>query len=100
MMMIAFAALGDAQTTRQGRGMAIAAAVVAVVLLRIAGFAASGAVIRSPWAIAGVYGAPLAAVVMSLMVVFKGPATRRIGARANTWVARITLPRLPRLRKA
>ena len=50
MMMIAFAALGDAQTTRQGRGVAIAVAVVAVVVLRIAGFAASSAVVRTPWA--------------------------------------------------
>ena len=45
---IAFAALGDARTTRQGRGTAIAAAVVAVVVLRIIGFAASSAAVRSP----------------------------------------------------
>ncbi|MFD0937211.1 LPS export ABC transporter permease LptF, partial [Methylobacterium trifolii] len=36
---IAFAALGDPRTTRQGRGLAVAGAVVAVVTLRIAGFA-------------------------------------------------------------
>jgi lipopolysaccharide export system permease protein len=72
MMMIAFAALGDPRTTRQGRGLAIAAAVIAVVGLRIAGFAASSAVVRSPLAAAGVYGAPLAAIAISLALIFKG----------------------------
>ncbi len=72
MMMIAFAALGDPRTTRQGRGLAIAAAVAAVVGMRIAGFAASGAVVRSPLAAAGVYGAPLAAIAISLALIFKG----------------------------
>lgn len=100
MMMIAFAALGDARTTRQGRGMAIATAVVGVVLVRIAGFAASGAVVRTPWAVAGVYGAPLGAIVIALMVIFKGPAMRRISARASAWTGRLALPRLPRLRRA
>ena len=35
LMFIAFAALGEARTTRQGRGTAVALAVVAVVALRI-----------------------------------------------------------------
>ena len=65
MMAIAFAALGDPRTTRQGRGVAMAVAVLAVVVLRVAGFAASSAVVRTPWAAIGVYGAPLLAIVLS-----------------------------------
>jgi lipopolysaccharide export system permease protein len=81
MMAIAFAALGDARTTRQGRGLAIAAAVVAVVVMRIAGFAASSAVVRSPAAVAAVYGAPLLAIVVSLMLVLKGSTVRAAQAK-------------------
>ncbi len=76
MMMIAFAALGDAQTTRQGRGLAIAAAVVAVVALRIAGFAASSAAVRSEWAVIGIYGAPLLAIVIALGLGLRGSTLR------------------------
>ncbi|GGH21581.1 LPS export ABC transporter permease LptF [Alsobacter metallidurans] len=60
MMAIAFAALGTPRTTRQGRGAAIGAAIVTVGLLRIAGFAASSLIARSPWA------APLAYVIPAL----------------------------------
>ncbi|WP_230531181.1 LPS export ABC transporter permease LptF [Microvirga roseola] len=84
MMMIAFAALGDPRTTRQGRGFAIAVAVIGVVLLRIIGFAASSAVVRSEAAVIGVYGAPLAAIAVCLMLILQGPAMRsmklKIGA--------------------
>jgi lipopolysaccharide export system permease protein len=84
MMMIAFAALGDARTTRQGRGLAIAAAVTAVVGVRIAGFAASGAVVRNPLATIGVYGAPLAAIAISLVYIFKGSLrSARASSRAG-----------------
>ncbi len=81
MMAIAFAALGDPRTTRQGRGVAMAAAVVAVVVLRIAGFAASSAVVRTPWAAIGVYGAPLLAIVVSLMLILQGSVIRKARAR-------------------
>lgn len=83
MMAIAFAALGDARTTRQGRGLAIASAVVAVVLLRIAGFAASSAVVRTPAAIVGVYSVPALAIVLSLMLVLQGTALRKAQARLS-----------------
>lgn len=46
-MLIGFAALGGAKTTRHGRGSAIAAAVVAMVILRILGFGASSLATRS-----------------------------------------------------
>lgn len=100
MMAIAFAALGDARTTRQGRGFAIAAAVVAVVILRVAGFAASSAVVRTPWAIIGVYGAPLLAIVISLMLILQGAGIRKARARIGAWGRAILPSRGSRVQKA
>jgi lipopolysaccharide export system permease protein len=100
MMMIAFAALGDPRTTRQGRGMAIAVAVVAVVALRIAGFAASSATVRTSWGIAAVYGAPLLAVGIAMLMIFHGSLMRRVGARVDALTGRLTMPRLPLPRRA
>ncbi|MBS7699115.1 MULTISPECIES: LPS export ABC transporter permease LptF [unclassified Chelatococcus] len=71
-MLIAFAALGEARTTRQGRGAAILAAIIGVLLVRVAGFAASSAAVRSPAALLGVYGAPLAGCLISLVFIFYG----------------------------
>lgn len=81
MMAIAFAALGDPRTTRQGRGLAIAAAVLAVVVLRIAGFAASSAAVRSQAAVSAIYAVPLLAIAASLMLVLQGSTIRAIQAR-------------------
>ena len=44
--MIAFAALCQPKTTRQGRGMALAGAIVAALSMRIAGFGTSGLILR------------------------------------------------------
>lgn len=99
-MLIAFAALGEARTTRQGRGTAVVLAIVAVVVLRILGFAASGAAVRSPVAVVGVYGAPLAAIAIAAMVAFQGARVRGWAAGVMRWVDRLALPRLPRLRRA
>jgi lipopolysaccharide export system permease protein len=100
MMAIAFAALGDARTTRQGRGVAMAVAVLAVVTLRVAGFAASSAVVRTPWAIIGVYGAPVLAIVISLMLILQGSAIRKARSRMRA-LGRALLPsRSNRLQKA
>jgi len=81
MMAIAFAALGDPRTTRQGRGLAIAAAVLAVVVLRIAGFAASSAAVRSQAAVSIIYAVPLLAIVASLLLVLQGSTIRAIEAK-------------------
>lgn len=81
MAAIAFAALGDAQTTRQGRGFAIGAAVVGVVAFRIAGFAASSALARDAAAIVVVWGLPLLAIGLSALYVLRGAALRRSLAR-------------------
>ena len=57
--LIAFVALGQARTTRQGRGTAILVAVVVVLLLRIAGFGASTYVVKSAAFVWLGYGIPL-----------------------------------------
>ncbi|CAH1661488.1 Lipopolysaccharide export system permease protein LptF [Hyphomicrobiales bacterium] len=77
-MLIAFAALGEARTTRQGRGAAILAAIIGVLLVRVAGFAASSAAVRSPAALLGVYGAPLAGCLVSLVFIFYGHSLGRL----------------------
>jgi len=91
MMIIAFAALGNAQTTRQGRGLAIASAVVAVVLLRILGFAASSAVVRTPAAVIGVYALPLGTLAICLLLILRGSAARTFGSRVRA-IRRALLP--------
>jgi lipopolysaccharide export system permease protein len=81
MMAIAFAALGDPRTTRQGRGLAIASAVLGVIVLRIAGFAAASALVRTPVALIGVYGAPLATIGICLLLILQGSAVRTARAK-------------------
>ncbi|KLK90226.1 permease [Microvirga vignae] len=84
MMAIAFAALGEARTTRQGRGLAIATAIAAVVVLRVLGFAASSAVARTPMAIVPVYGVPLGGIAICLLLIFKGAKIRSLNARIRS----------------
>lgn len=81
MAAIAFAALGDAQTTRQGRGVAIAAAVIGVVGFRIAGFAASSALARDQTALIAVWGLPILAIALSALYAVHGGTARRRLAR-------------------
>ncbi|MDB5591026.1 LptF/LptG family permease, partial [Enterovirga sp.] len=78
---IAFAALGQAKTTRQGRGTALASAVVAVIVLRIGLFAASSAAVRSSAALVALYGLPLGAILLSGVLIGGGP-------RVSAWLAR------------
>ncbi|MBP1179109.1 LPS export ABC transporter permease LptF [Methylobacterium sp. PvR107] len=87
LVFIAFAALGDPRTTRQGRGLAVAGAILAVVGLRIAGFAAASAAARSQGAVAAVYGAPLLAIALSCLLIFFGPRVRAFNAALvrGTW---------------
>jgi lipopolysaccharide export system permease protein len=100
MMIIAFAALGNAQTTRQGRGLAIATAVAAVVLLRILGFALSSAVVRTPGAVFAVYALPLGTIVICLLLILQGSAARTTRTRIRA-IGRALLPsRAPMPQKA
>lgn len=72
--MIAFAALGRPRTTRQGRGTAIAAAVFAVLLLRLCGFGASAVLVKHAWAVGLVYAPPLVGLLAgALCTVGAGP---------------------------
>ncbi|MDO9427499.1 MAG: LPS export ABC transporter permease LptF [Methylobacterium sp.] len=95
---IAFAALGDPRTTRQGRGVAVAGAVLAVVVLRIAGFAATSAATRSQGAVVAIYAVPLLAIAFSSLIIFHGPAVRSWNAKAARGLA--GLLRRPRLGRA
>jgi lipopolysaccharide export system permease protein len=56
--MIAFAALSQARTTRQGRGTAVALALLAIIALRLAGFGASTLIVRDAKAVVLVYAIP------------------------------------------
>ncbi len=67
--LVAFLALGDARTTRQGRGFAILATIVVAAALRGAHFAASSAAASSSFAVAALYVVPGAAVVAGLVMV-------------------------------
>ena len=87
--LIGFAALGQPRTTRQGRGMAMAVAVTAVILLRVAGFGASALAARQASAVALVYGVPLLGAALSLFLIF-GPSLDRY-----IRLPQIRLPRLP-----
>jgi lipopolysaccharide export system permease protein len=90
MMMIAFAALGQPQTTRQGRGLAVALAVVAVIALRIAGFAASSFTVRSPLGVAAIYGAPLGAIAISLLIILQSSVLRGFSAFLRAGMLRLS----------
>jgi lipopolysaccharide export system permease protein len=92
MMMIAFAALGNAQTTRQGRSVAVAVAVVAVVALRIAGFAASSITVRTPLGILAVYGAPVATILVCLAISLRQAAMSGLTDRLSDLASRLARP--------
>lgn len=96
---IAFAALGDPRTTRQGRGFSVAGAVVAVVVLRIAGFAATSAAARSQAAVMAIYAVPLLAIAVSCLAIFHGRAVRALQTRlaGGLHAASTALLRSPRL---
>ena len=66
--MIGFAALGVARTTRQGRGLAMAAAVAGVVALRIASFALSSLMIRFPILTPLAYIMPISALLLGIFI--------------------------------
>jgi lipopolysaccharide export system permease protein len=101
MMLVAFAALGDPRTTRQGRGTAIATAIVLVVALRIAGFAAASAAVRTPEAVIALYAVPVLVSLVCLVAIFDPRRARQFMARFDlTPVLTLWLKRLMPQREA
>ncbi|MCO5093236.1 LPS export ABC transporter permease LptF [Bosea sp. (in: a-proteobacteria)] len=84
-MLIAFAAIGEARTTRQGRALAIQSAIMIVGATRIAAYAAWTASVRSPFAAALLYILPIAAIVLATVFIFHG-------ARIQPALARLVAP--------
>jgi len=84
-MLIAFAAIGEARTTRQGRALAIQSAIMIVGATRIAAYAAWTASVRSPFAAALLYILPIAAIILATSLIF-------YGARIQPVLARIASP--------
>jgi lipopolysaccharide export system permease protein len=80
--LIGFAALGEARTTRQGRGWSIGAAVVIFGSLRFLGIALSFMLRGKPgvalpiWLPYADFGIPIVSSLLSLDVIFRGPISR------------------------
>jgi lipopolysaccharide export system permease protein len=77
--LISFAALGEARTTRQGRGIAIGGAVFAFFGLRMFGIAATTLAVGDPSAAIFVWLIPLGACLGALALIFR----RQISVRAR-----------------
>jgi lipopolysaccharide export system permease protein len=75
--LIAFAALGEARTTRQGRGIAIAGAVLAFFGLRMLGIAATTLSVGNPSASTFVWTVPVAACLASMALILRRLAAAR-----------------------
>jgi lipopolysaccharide export system permease protein len=74
--LIGFVALGEARTTRQGRGVAIGFAVLIFCLVRLLGIAASTQVVSKPGAEYFVWGIPLVTCIICIDAIFHGPLFR------------------------
>jgi lipopolysaccharide export system permease protein len=69
--LIAFAALGEARTTRQGRGVAIGVAILAFAGVRMLGIAATTLAVGAQFAAVFVWAIPLAACLGALALIFR-----------------------------
>jgi lipopolysaccharide export system permease protein len=69
-MLVALAALGQARTTRQSRGTAIAVAIAAIVAIRVGGFAAQTMAARTPFGVILAFALPTIAGLISLAIIF------------------------------
>lgn len=87
-LMIAFAALGNARTTRQGRGQAIFGAIVALIAMRIAGFGAASFAVRSPLGALFMYLVPIGVTLGAFEMSRRSfLPTRRMHAPLIDWEA-------------
>jgi len=76
--LIGFAALGEARTTRQGRGVAIAVAVLIFVALRMLGFAITSLSATDARATIFALALPIGASALCLDFTFRGPVKRML----------------------
>ena len=74
--LIGFVALGEARTTRQGRGVAIGAAILAFAAIRLMGIAANTFVVSKPRAELFVWALPLITSLVCLDAILNGPLKR------------------------
>jgi lipopolysaccharide export system permease protein len=85
--LIGFAALGEARTTRQGRGVAIGVAVLAFAAVRLMGIAANTFVVSKPHAELFVWALPLITSLACFDAILNGPL-KRAQARISRMSAR------------
>ena len=90
--LIGFVALGEARTTRQGRGVAIGAAVLIFALVRILGIAANSFVVSRPGAEIFVWAIPLVTSLLCVDAIFHGPLFR-----ARALIGQVSKARAPSL---
>jgi lipopolysaccharide export system permease protein len=86
--LIAFAALGEARTTRQGRGLAIGLSISVFGLVRILGIAATSFVVSRPRAEYFVWAIPVLTSLLCLDSILLGPLSRA-SARMGHLLARV-----------
>lgn len=84
-MLVAFAILGEARTTRQGRAAAIQLAIFLVGAIRIGAYAAWTASVRSPFAVALLYILPITTIIVAAFAI-------GFGARTRALIDRLTEP--------
>lgn len=80
-MLIAFAAIGEARTTRQGRAIAIQAAILIVGAVRIGAYAAWTASVRSGFAAMLLYILPLVSIAAASLIILQGERMRPVLSR-------------------
>jgi lipopolysaccharide export system permease protein len=85
--LVGFAALGEAQTTRQGRGVATAAAIFIFSALRIVGIAVTSLSVSRPNAAIFVWAIPIGASALSVDAIFAGPLSRTLQGMRRLAVA-------------
>lgn len=96
-VLVAFAALGTARTTRQGRGAAIFTAVVVFGLIRLSGVGATTVNARTAAGLLLVYGIPVLATLGALVAIFAGDSPFFASLRR---LALAAASRVPLLRRA
>lgn len=99
-MLIAFAAIGEARTTRQGRALAIQSGIMIVGAVRIGAYAAWTASVRSPFAAALLYILPVASILLSVAFIYQGRRLKPILARLTAPVTDPLLALAARFRRA